>query len=338
VRPSRKTCRRKRNQIRCITDFPWCPIRYHGPLSKPINATMFKQEETFQSGRSAYLLLSLSTLFWAGNAIVGRALHAEIPPVAFAFWRWAVASLLLVPVTWRLVRKDWPQIVNAWPIIVVLAVLGISCFNTMLYQAAHTTTATNIALIQTAMPAAIVVLSLLLFGERVSRKGILGVALSMTGAGVVVTHGNLGALVTWHFVSGDLWMLAAVIIYALYSVLLRKRPRVHPMTFLTVTFVTGSAILLPLYAWELAERAPLIVNAEVISGILYVALFPSIAAYLCWNRGVELIGANRAGLFICLVPVFASALAVVFLGETLHVYHAIGLVLIGGGFLLFHHK
>jgi drug/metabolite transporter (DMT)-like permease len=284
---------------------------------------------------TAYALLTFTTLCWGGNAVVGRALHTTIPPVTFAFWRWAVASLILLPFTWRHVRDDWQRIRASWPILLLLSILGISCFNTMLYQAAHTATATNIALIQTAMPAVIVLLSLLLFGERISPKSALGVALSIGGAVYVVVHGDLRALADMEIVPGDLWMLCAVILYAMYSVLLRKRPALHPLSLVTVTFVVGDLLLLPLYGWEWSRRGAPPLDAEVVSGILYVAVFPSILAYLGWNRGVQIIGPNRTGLFICLVPVFASGLAILFLDERLHLYHVVGLALILCGFLLF---
>ncbi len=297
---------------------------------------MFDRLLAAHSPRMAYLLLSLATLFWAGNAIIGRALHASIPPVSFAFWRWFLATLFLIPFTWRALVRDGRALLQAWRIVLVLAFLGIACFNTLLYTAAQTTTATNIALIQAAMPAFIVVFALLLYGERVSHRGALGVVLSMLGAVVIVLRGNPLALVHWRFVAGDLWMLLAVVLYALYSVLLRKRPTVHPLSLLQTIFVLGTLLLLPFYLRESARHGAQLWSPALLSGILYVAVFPSILAYLFWNRGVELIGASRAGLFICLVPVFTAVLAMVFLHEHLHAFHVAGLVLIVGGFMLFH--
>lgn len=296
---------------------------------------MPKSTVNHRTAALAYVLLTLATLFWAGNAIIGRALYAEIPPVTFAFWRWALASMVLLPFSWHHLRRDWPQTVHAWPTMLMLSVLGVSTFNALLYEAAHTTTATSIALIQTAMPATIVVLSLLLFGERVSLRAGVGVALSITGALVVVAHGSLAVLAHLHFLPGDLLMLLAVLFYALYSVLLRKRPAIHALSFLNVTFVVGALALLPLYLWEYSVRGAPSMRAEVMAAFAYVAIFPSILAYLFWNHGVAAIGANRTGLFMCLVPVFASALAILLLGETLHVFHIVGLGLIVGGFLLF---
>lgn len=288
-----------------------------------------------RTARTAYLLLALTALFWAGNAILARGLHAQISPVTFAFWRWALASALLLPFAWRVLRADWPRLRADWPWVLLLAVLGVSVFNTVLYHAAHSTTATNIALVQTVMPATIVLLGALLFGERVSLPAVAGVIVSMLGAAVVVLRGDPSALLHWRLVAGDLWMLLAVVAYALYSVLLRRRPQVHPLSFLAASFVLGTLVLLPVYAWEAARSGPPAVTGGLLAGIAYVALFPSILAYLFWNRGVALIGASRAGFFICLIPVFAAVLAMLFLGERLHPYHLAGLGLILAGFWLF---
>ena len=290
---------------------------------------------TAARARLAYLLLTLTALFWAGNAIVGRALHTSVQPVTLAFWRWALAALFLLPFTWPHLRRDWRTLARHWPTMLGLSLLGISSFNTILYHAAHTTTATNIALIQAALPAMLLLLGFLLFGERMSHRGLLGMALTIGGAVVTVVHGDFNFLRTAQFVSGDVWMLAAVFLYALYSVLLRKAPRVHALSFLTATFIVGAAALLPLYLWEWHALGAPVLTTGLIAGALYVAVFPSIFAYLFWNHGVATVGAGTTGLFNCLIPVFAAVLAFAFLGERLHAYHVIGLALIVAGFVLF---
>ena len=296
---------------------------------------MSDHHQSAARARLAYLLLTLTALFWAGNAIVGRALHTSVQPVTLAFWRWALAALFLLPFAWKHLRRDWRALARHWPVMLGLSLLGISSFNTILYHAAHTTTATNIALIQTALPAMILLLGFVLFGERVSRLGLLGMALTIGGAVITVIHGDLAFLRAARFVSGDVWMLAAVFLYALYSVLLRKAPRVHALSFLTATFIVGAAALLPLYIWEWQELGAPVLSTGLIAGALYVAVFPSIFAYLFWNHGVATVGAGTTGLFNCLIPVFAAVLAFAFLGERLHAYHVIGLALIVAGFLLF---
>lgn len=282
-----------------------------------------------------YLLMILPPLFWAGNSVLARGVADLIPPVAMSFWRWAIALFILLPFTWKQTRRDWPQIKKGWKIIVLLGILGIASFNTLLYTAAHSTTAINIALTQSVMPGIIVSISFLLFRERIALVQLMAIALCTLGAGYIVIHGDWQRLLQLKFVTGDLIMLLAVSLYGLYTVLLRKRPHINPLSFLTITFAVGVVLLLPLYLWEWQTVAPLKLTRPVIFSLLYVALFPSILAYLFWNRGIHEIGANRAGLYINLVPLFASLLAIVFLGEGFQSYHLVGVVLIAGGLLLF---
>lgn len=290
---------------------------------------------TTETKRWAYLLLILPPLFWAGNTVLARGVADLIPPVAMSFYRWAIALTILLPLTWRQIRKDWSNICRSWKIILLISLLGISSFNTLLYTAAHTTTALNIALMQSVMPAVIVLLSFALFAERVSRLQLFAVLLCMLGAGFIVLHGDWQRLRELSFVSGDLIMLLAICLYALYSVLLRKRPEIHPLSFLTATFAVGAISLLPLYFWEIAHSPPLQLSQTVILSLLYVGICPSIFAYLCWNRGIEQIGANRAGLYINLIPLFASFMAVLFLDETFQDYHLHGMLFIFAGLILF---
>jgi drug/metabolite transporter (DMT)-like permease len=258
-----------------------------------------------------------------------------IPPTALAFWRWAVAFLVLLPLTWPYVKRDWKTALAGWKILGLLALFGVTIFNTLLYTAMHTTTAINGALIQTTMPAVIIVISMILYGERVSWIQAAGVTLCVVGAGVVVLKGRWQALIDMSLVQGDLLMIVAVVLYALYSALLPKRPNMHPMSFMTYTFGLGCLGLLPLYLWEISAVGTFTLTPGVVGSIGYVALFPSIVAYFCWNRGVAVIGANRTGLFINLIPVFAAILAIIFLGESLKSFHLVGMALILVGFVMF---
>lgn len=283
----------------------------------------------------AFLLVAVAPLCWAGNIVLARGVATFIPPVALAFWRWTVAFLILLPLTWPYVKRDWSTALAEWKIVVLLVLFGITGFNTLLYMAVHTTTAINGALIQTTMPAVIIVISLIIYGERISWMQAAGVILCVMGAGCVVLKGRWQAIIDMSLVKGDLLMIVAVVLYALYSALLPKRPNMHPMSFLTVTFGVGAMGLLPLYLWEIAAVGTFTLTPAVAGSIGYVAVFPSIVAYFCWNRGVAVIGANRTGLFINLIPVFAAGLAVVLLGETLMAYHLWGMALIVAGFVLF---
>lgn len=285
-----------------------------------------------------YLLLLIPPLLWAGNVVLARGVNQLIPPVAMSFLRWGTALLFIAPLTYRHVVRDWSELRRNWKMLSLISLLGISSFNTMLYTAVQTTTAINCALMQTAMPAVIILLTFVLFRERISPGQGVGVVLCMAGSGILVLHGELATLLRMTFVSGDLWMLLAVVCYALYSVLLRYRPKVHPLSFLTATFALGTLFLVPLYLWELTSIGAPDFSATVVMSILYVALGPSVAAYLCWNRGIEQVGANRAGLFINLIPLFASLMAVLWLGESFRAYHGFGLLLICAGLALFNRQ
>lgn len=282
-----------------------------------------------------YFLLAIAPLCWAGNIVLARGVVHIIPPVSLAFWRWTIASLLLLPFAWMNAKQDWPLFIRHWKMIFFLSLVGISGFNTLLYIAVHTTTAINGALIQTTMPAAIILISLIAFKEKVSRLQSLGVGLCVLGACLVVLRGRFSTFFDLSFVEGDFVMLAAVLLYALYSVFLRRKPPMHLLSFLLYTFATGALGLLPLYLWELIYRPAFALRFNVVSSILYVATFPSIVAFFCWNWGVEQIGANRAGLFVNLIPVFASLMAVAWLGESIKAFHLIGMLFIFGGMVLF---
>ena len=271
--------------------------------------------EVGATGRWPCLMLILPPLFWAANIVVGRGINALIPPVALAFWRWVLAFALITPFTWPRARRDWPLVRANLPLMFLLSSLGVSAFGALLYTAVRTTTAINGSLVQTTLPAFVILFSLLLYRESVSGRQILGVALAVAGAGWVVVQGELGTLAALSFVPGDLIILLAVILYALYSVLLRRRPPVHALSFLFYTFSFGALILVPFYLWELAGGATFALTRGVLLSIGFVALFPSIFAYLTWNRGVILVGANRAGLYITLLPLFTALLSVAFLDE-----------------------
>ena len=287
---------------------------------------------------NAYILLLLPPLFWAGNVVLARDIIELIPPVSMSFWRWTFALLLLAPFTWKQVCLDWPVAIRGWKVLCLAAFFGIACFNIMLYAAVHTTTALNCALMQAAMPAAIILVSFLLDRERILRRQAFGTGLCIAGAIYIVLHGKITTLLELHFAEGDLIMLVAIFFYALYTVLVKKRPAIHPLSFLTLIIAIGVIILLPLYLLEQQFTAPLIVNQKVFLSIGYVAIFPSILAYLCWNHGIERLGANRAGLYVNLVPLFASIMAVFLLDEHFQSYHGLGMLLIFAGIGLFNMK
>jgi len=281
-----------------------------------------------------WLLMALTALFWAGNAVIGRAVAGEVPPIALAFWRWVTGAAIILPFAWPHLRRDFRPMLRAWRVMLALSVLGIAVFNSTLYIAAQSTTALNIVMLQSTMPVLIVAASFLLFRERVTGRQALGIAVSMAGAVTLVTRGDPGLLARLDLNRGDIWMLGGIVSYSFYTALLRRRPAVHGLSFVAATFMTGAALLLPFYLAETLAGRPLPLSPVAAGAILYVALFASVLAYLCYNRAVALLGANTAGLAVHLVPVFGIILAVLLLGEVPRAYHAAGILLIGTGIWL----
>ncbi|MFC4353017.1 DMT family transporter [Fodinicurvata halophila] len=281
-----------------------------------------------------YLLLLAATLCWAGNVVLGRAVYEFVPPVALGFMRWSLALLILLPFTWRRTLRDWRVIRRSLPAVLLLSVTGLAAFSTLVYVALNHTVALHGALLQSTIPVLIVLFSFLVFRDTMTPKQLVGVGLSIVGATIIVGQGNPLALLSIRFNPGDLILMVAFCCYALYSVFLRKRPQVHPLSFMTVIVALAALFLLPAFLLELSFGRQPQADLATLASVLYVACFASLLAYVCFNRGVELIGANRSGQFIHLIPVFGSLMAVVFLGERLHWYHGVGVVFTGVGVYL----
>jgi len=279
-----------------------------------------------------YLLVSLAPMFWSGNFVLGRALHETFPPIALSFWRWAVALLVLIPFLLPRASELARALGRHWAVLSLLGLLGVTNFNTFVYLGLQTTTATNAVLLVSTTPVLILVLSFLLLAVPVRPLQLVGVLLSLGGVGIIAAGGDPVALMSLELNSGDLWILAAVVSWALYSVCLRWRPRgLDPLVFLAATIVTGLVQLLPLYLWDLARGSTLELGAVTIGAVGYVAIFPSVISYVFWNRGVVELGANRTGQFLHLMPVFGTLLSIWLLGERLETYHLAGMGLIAAG-------
>jgi drug/metabolite transporter (DMT)-like permease len=278
-----------------------------------------------------YLLLSITALCWAGNAIVGRLAAGHIPPVTLSFLRWSLAFLIILPFAWKHLARDWHAIRGRLGTMVVLSVTGIGAFNTMQYWALEHTQALNTLLLQSAAPLFVAIWSLLLLGVRLTLAQAGGLAVSLVGVLVILLQGDLTTLKNIEFNIGDIIFIAALVIFGLYSTLSFKRPQIHGLSFVGFTFGCGAAVLIPLLIWELATRPVLQFNTANLLTLFYVAVFPSTLAYLCFNRGVHLIGANRAAAFFHVVPVFGAAMAMVFLGEQPQLFHVTGFALVLAG-------
>jgi drug/metabolite transporter (DMT)-like permease len=290
-----------------------------------------------QGGRRAwlfdqpYLLLSLTSLFWAGNIVLGRFIAGHVPPVTLAFIRWSGAFLVVAPFAAPHLVRDWPTIRRHAGLMTVLALTGFSAYNTFAYYGLQYTTAINGLLLQSIGPLFVALWTFALFGDRLSLRQAGGICVSLTGVLVIICHGSLAVLTGIAFNRGDLWFLIALLIYGFYTAWLRKRPPMHPLSFLAVGMGWGALLLVPAVVWEIASGKAVVLDAVSVASFVYVCVFPSLLGYLFLNRGIELIGANRAAPFLHLIPVFGSVLAIVLLGERFELYHAVGYALVVTG-------
>jgi drug/metabolite transporter (DMT)-like permease len=283
---------------------------------------------------SAWTLLVLANLFWAGNIVLGRGVAGLVPPIALAWWRWTGAFLVAVGFAWPYLKRDAPILRRHWRMMLLLSATGIATYNTMSYIGLASTTALNVLLLQSAGPLIIIVWAFALFGERPTIWQTAGVVVSLLGVATIAGHGSIETLLQLSLNRGDVWILVAMAIYGVYAAMFRSRPQTHPLSFLVAAMGIGSLMILPFYVWETARGGRIHGGPPVWLAMTYIAVFPSFIAYLFFNRGIELIGAARAGQSWHLMPLFGSVLAVAFLGESFRVYHAIGIALIGAGILL----
>ena len=284
---------------------------------------------------SPYALLVLAALFWGGNWVAGRGLRGDVPPVALAFWRWVVAAVVFLPFTLGDVIRARGTIRREWLRLVVYALLGVTLFNAMVYWGLGRTPAINGALLNSAAPIFVFVTVWLAFGERARWLQMAGVCLSLAGVATIVTRGDLAALLRLEIGRGDLLIMVAVYFWGVYSIMLKRWPTaLSPTTFLAVIMIIGMVFLLPLFLWERAAGGSVTVTARSVAGIVYLGLFASLGAYICWNRGVQAVGAQRGSLFQHLIPVFTTIFAVILLGERIEPFHVIGIALILSGIYL----
>ena len=282
-----------------------------------------------------YLLLILTVLFWSGNMVIGRGLREAVPPFALAFWRWAIALLLVLPLALPHLKSQWPMLKANWRPVVVLGLLGVGCYNTFAYIALQHTTATSATLLNSFIPIATVALAFVLLGRRLSVLEVLGIAVSFAGVTTIVSHGDLDTLLGLTLNRGDLWMLLAVLSWGLYTVGLQWRPQgIDPMLMLAAFTAVGLLPLLPAYLWETMTDRGIHVSIGSLAGMLYTGIFPGFLGYVFYNAAVAAVGPNRSSQFIHLMPVFTTILAAIFLGERPLWYHLVGIVLVFAGIFL----
>jgi drug/metabolite transporter (DMT)-like permease len=281
-----------------------------------------------------YFLLVLTTLFWAGNINVGRYAAGYVPPIALGTLRWIGAALILLPFALPYLRADWPVIRKNVVMLTALSLFSISAYNTLTYYGLQYTEAINGVILQSTGTLIVVAFSFLLFGERLGPWQLFGMVLSLVGVAVVVSRGEFALLRDFRLNIGDLILIAAIAFYSLYTVLLRRRPKIHPLSFVTLTMGWGAILLLPFWAAEISSGRTVPLEWASIAMVIYVIIFPSLLAHFFFFRGVDLVGANRAAPVMYMIPVFATVMAILFLGEELHPFHIAGFVLVIGGVLI----
>jgi drug/metabolite transporter (DMT)-like permease len=282
---------------------------------------------------NAYLVLSGASLFWAGNVVASRLAVGEVSPMALTAFRWLGVLAILAVVARGALARDWPVLKGRLGYVAVMGTLGFTAFNAFYYVAAHYTSAVNIGIIQGGIPGMVFLLAFLVRGTRARPAQLAGMLATLVGVAVVAAKGDPGALAALAFNAGDLMMLGACAVYAVYTVLLPDRPAVSGLSFFAGLSVAAFVTSLPLLAAEIAIGAYQAPTPLGWAAVAYCAVFPSVLSQILFVRGVELIGPGRAGIFVNLIPVFASVLAVGLLGETFHLYHAAALALVFGGIL-----
>lgn len=286
----------------------------------------------------AYILLIITTLGWAGNAIAGKLAAGHISPALLTSGRWLIALAILLPFALPQMRREWPTIRRHFWLLLVLGIVGFALFNNFFYLALNYTSAINAAIEQASMPLLVFIANFLLFGQRISPGQLVGFFTSLVGVTLVATHGNLAGILHLDIGYGDALLILAVAFYGAYTVSLRWMPKLHwlsAMTALSVGAILGG---LPFTAWEAYSGSLMLPDMQGWLVLAFAAIVPSIVSQACFIKGVELIGANRGGLFINLVPIFGTFFAVTLLGEDLFAYHLIALALVLGGIALAEHK
>jgi drug/metabolite transporter (DMT)-like permease len=280
-------------------------------------------------------LLALANLLWAGNWVTGRALREVFDPVSLNFWRWTLASLILLPFALPALVAKRAILRRDAGILLVLAFFGVALFQTMVYQGLRTTTAVNAVLLNSSLPLFMLLCSWALEGERPSGRQIAGMLVSLAGILVIVSRGELERLRQVELHAGDAWILLAMPVWGIYSVLLKRRPsELGGSPFLLAISAAGALMLAPLYAAQAIAVPPRWPSPAEAIGVLYIALAASVLAFAFWNRGVAVVGANAAGFTIHLLPAFGTVLAILLLDESFAGFHAAGFVIILCGVFL----
>jgi len=290
----------------------------------------------FSKDKQAYLFLILTTLFWAGNFIVGKAASLfDIPPFTLNFYRWTFAWLILAPFTLKEIIEKKNYIIENIKLILILGITSITIFNSIVYYSLNFTQVISGVLMISTIPVMIIVFCWLLKIEKTNIYQILGVIFSLLGVVIIITKADLSILLNLNFNKGDLWMVVAMFSWALYSALLRKKKlEISQLSLLQTIISAGLVFLLPAYMIELSLGYKANINLPFILTLSYVVLFPGLASFILWIKGISIIGSNRSGIFLHLIPIFSTIMAIIIFKEKFMIYHLIGAILIITGIIL----
>jgi len=282
------------------------------------------------------LLAVLATIIWSGNFVVARGVIHEIPPISLAFYRWLTGTLIIAPFAIKHFKKDQKIIFTNWKYIFWVALFGITIYNTLIYVAGKYLPAVNLALIgTTSSPVMSIILAAVFLKESIKPLRIIGIIVCIAGILLLLSGGSWQKLVHFHFSPGDWWILLAALSFAIYNILVRKKPAgISPLSFLFATFALGTLMLLPAFILEAANTGPISWSPSLITVILYLGLGNSVLSFLFWNAAIARLGAGRTSLFGNLIPIFSSIEAVLFLGEEITTIHIVSGILVIGGLVI----
>ena len=290
----------------------------------------------FSKDKIAYIFLILATLFWSGNFIVGKAASSfDIPPFTLNFYRWLFAWLILAPFTLKEIYKTRFHILDNLSYVLILGITSITLFNSIVYYSLQFTQVISGVLMISTIPVMIIFFSSLLKIEKTNFYQVLGVIFSMLGVVVIVTQLNEEKIKELSFNKGDLSIIIAMLSWALYSALLKKNKlELSQLSLLQVIISSGLIFLLPIYIIEMNQGRIVTLELSFILTLIYVVLFPGLASFICWIKGIGLIGANRSGIFLHLMPIFSTIMAILIFNEQFMIFHLVGAIFIISGIVL----
>lgn len=279
----------------------------------------------------AYFYLCVTALFWGGNSVAGKMAVGHVSPMMLTTLRWVFALLVILVLMTPQIRRDWHKIKQHWLQLLAYGAIGFTTFNALLYSALKYTSAINAVILQAGIPMLIFLFNFMLFRTRASIAQVIGFTVTLIGVLITAAHGDIASLMQLEFNFGDALMIAACIVYAAYTVALRWKPAMHWQSFIAAPAFGALISAIPLLFWEIGNGTAIVPDMTGWIIVLYAAIFPSLMSQVLYVRGVEMIGANRAGLFINAIPVFGTLLSVMLVGETFHTFHFIALLLVLGG-------